>query len=479
MKKNIKCRPTIVALMALTLGGVVGTARHHNNPADLDGFELAPIAFLGDPAPGGGAFLDVFESSFINNRGEVLFGTDLTAVAEQGLFLLRKPGKRISEIARVGEPAPSGGEFGLGYLSPTSLNDKGDAGFAFVLNPFSFPVGMNAGVYRFSHAANKLTAIVTPGATATPEGGTFLGATFGTSFNNEGVLAFGGIVPTDRGVHLPDEPYAGLGAALYSANKKGHISAIVVPGDPAPGGGIFDYTEFPRINASNDVAFMAHVAGEECRAANFPPQAILMICLSGVYVKDGATGTVWSIAHAGDPAPGGGVYRQAISPVLNDRGDIVFLGDLTSPPLARQVNGVYLYSNGVTIPVARPGFPMPGGGRFVTASNIPGWQISINNPGDVAFNALVNTDDNGDGVPDTGLFVWSRGFLRVVARTGTVIPGVGEVAHLVMGVPVVLPAGFVPNSGAAMNDRGQVVFGATLADGRGVLVVATPISQRK
>ena len=82
-----------------------------------------------------------------------------------------------------------------------------------------------------------------------------------------------------------------------------------------------------------------------------------------------------------------------------------------------------------------------------------------------------------DGVPDTGLFVWSHGLLRVVARTGTVVPGAGEVANLVMGVLVVVGStGFVPNSGATMNDRGQVVFGATLSDGRGVLLVATPNS---
>ena len=162
---------------------------------------------------------------------------------------------------------------------------------------------------------------------------------------------------------------------------------------------------------------------------------------------------------------------------LNDHGDVVFLGDLTSPPLARQVTGVYRHSRGVTIPMARPGDLMPGGGHFVTASNLIGWQISVNNPGDVAFNALLDTDDNGDGVPDTGLFVWSHGVLRVVARSGTVVPGVGEVAHLVMGVLVVIGnTGFVPNSGATMNDRGQVVFGATLSDGRGVLLVATPNS---
>jgi hypothetical protein len=62
-----------------------------------------------------------------------------------------------------------------------------------------------------------------------------------------------------------------------------------------------------------------------------------------------------------------------------------------------------------------------------------------------------------------------------VARTGTEIPGVGTVAHLVMNVPTTTPpAVFVPNSGASNNDRGQIVFGSTLTDGRGVLLLATP-----
>ena len=157
------------------------------------------------------------------------------------------------------------------------------------------------------------------------------------------------------------------------------------------------------------------------------------------------------------------VYRQAVSPVINDRGDIVFLGDLTPPPSARMVTGVYLYSGGQTIAVARPGDPMPGGGAFVTASNIIGWQIHVNDAGEVVFNATLDTDDNEDDIPDTGLYVWSHSSLRLVARTGTVIPGVGTIAHLVMNVLVALESpAFVPNSGAHNNDRGQVVFGATL-----------------
>ena len=85
-----------------------------------------------------------------------------------------------------------------------------------------------------------------------------------------------------------------------------------------------------------------------------------------------------------------------MSPVLNDSGAIAFLGDLTPPPAADEVTGVYLHRRGVTIAVARPGDVMPGGGRFVTSATIIGWQIDVNNAGEVVFNAALDTDDNAD-----------------------------------------------------------------------------------
>jgi hypothetical protein len=49
-----------------------------------------------------------------------------------------------------------------------------------------------------------------------------------------------------------------------------------------------------------------------------------------------------------------------------------------------------------------------------------------------------------------------------------------------MNVPVVQQSPvFIPNSGAHNNDRGQVVFGATLSNDRGVLLLATPKSHKR
>ena len=73
-------------------------------------------------------------------------------------------------------------------------------------------------------------------------------------------------------------------------------------------------------------------------------------------------------------------------------------------------------------------------------------------------------------------FVWSHGVSigRSEWHSG---PGRGRGRPPCHGsARVIGNTAFVPNSGATMNDHGQVVFGATLSDGRGVLLVATPNS---
>ena len=105
---------------------------------------------------------------------------------------------------------------------------------------------------------------------------------------------------------------------------------------------------------------------------------------------------------------------------------------------------------------------MPGGGAIVTVNPAPSnGNYSINDRGDVSFIAAL---DNGGA----GLYVkqHSNGSFRVIARTGMSIPGVGTIADLTH-------AGSGVNGGA-LNDSGQVFFWATLTDGSGVMLVATP-----
>src|SRR5262249_47209160 len=119
---------------------------------------------------------------------------------------------------------------------------------------------------------------------------------------------------------------------------------------------------------------------------------------------------------------------------------------------------------------------MPGGGHLVTVSTIGASQEHINNRGDIVFNGTLDTDVDADGLPDQGTYQWSHGQVSLVARTGTVLPGVGTVRTFVppSGTVIPPPPVFVPNSGAINNDRGQVLFSALLTDGRYVLLLPTP-----
>ncbi len=136
------------------------------------------------------------------------------------------------------------------------------------------------------------------------------------------------------------------------------------------------------------------------------------------------------------------------------------------PPDVFSLRGLFLYSEGETVPIARPGDAMPGGGRLVTAAG--GEVFHLNNKGDVAFAARLDTGEDG-------LYVSSEGSLRLVARTGTVIPGVGEIAALLPPDLVGIGSGPFP---IGANDRGQILFTAAVDDGsgilRGVLLLATP-----
>jgi hypothetical protein len=430
-----------------------------SSPAQQSAYTFRLLATIPGSAPGteGGSFTFDFEPYGINNRDDVAFVADVTTGGE-GVFLGRQD--NLLQIARTGEPAPGGGTFDAFDLGRMGLNSQADAVFGFQLTPFLLPLGRNAGLYRYSGTAHSLTPIIVPGVTPAPGGGVFAGVNFNASLNNSGDAAFSAIVPTTAGIS------GNLGIGVFRTQQD-QIAGVVVPGDAAPGGGVFDFAQNPWINSGGDIAFGAHVAGEACIDFGIP-QSQRIFCAESVYVTKAATGVIESIAHQGDPAPGGGIYQYAFGPVLNNAGDIVFIGALTPPP--NTLFAVFLNSHGSTISVARPGDPLPGGGNFMTAASSVS-NYHLNNRGEVAFLASLNTDTNSDGIADSGLYVWSRGIVQLVARTGTDVPGVGTIKD--MNAP-----GFVGldplHGGAVINDVGEVFFQATLTDGSGVLLVATP-----
>jgi hypothetical protein len=450
MKTHRLRTSTVVRLALLALPLVVATGRTAlANPVT---YSFSVVATLEDSAPLGGHLINDFETGAINNHGDLIFGADLGTTSTpasffgEGVFLRPAGQTKLSELAHATGSAPGGGIFDFLLMGQTVLNEEGDGAFGFALQPFdagAAPLGLNAGVYRYSHITGQVTPVVIPNVTPAPGGGAFAGAGFNTSLNNRGDLVFTGIVGSN--------PAYGV----FKADKDGRITSVVSPGDAAPGGGSFDSAgNAAWIDQGGDIALVAHLTGEESG-------------LESLYLKKASSGTIVSLVHAADPEPCGGKFRSVYSPVLNDSGEIVFQGDLSSPPNFFQQQGLYLYAGGKTLAVACPGDPMPGGGKFLTTAFFP-QELHINNPGEVVFGANL---DNGD----TGLYLWSHGSLRLVTRAGTVLPGVGTVSQLTMFVITFPPPLFSQaNAGAINNDRGQVLFGATLTDMRGVLLLATP-----
>jgi hypothetical protein len=430
------------------------------------GYSFRVVASLEDDAPGGGEHEGDFEPQDINSNGTVIFVSDLSAGGE-GLF--RHSRGANSQIVRSGLPAPgTNTTFGLfGILNPGGLNDSGDFAFGFTLAvPFQ-EFGTNAGVWRYSAATGKVTKVLVPGDPA-PGGTTFRGASFHTDLNNRGEIVTTGIIETPYG-HCTDPaaPCHLLGRGVYAFDLQNHAAKIAAPGDAAPdSGSVFDDAWDPNINDRGDVVFGGHVTGEPCNGGS----TSTIGCFESLYLCRAGTGTLASLVHQGDPTPDGGVFKLAFNGRLNSVGDISFIGgDLLAARL-----GVFVYTRtGSIVTVAKPGDVLPGG----TMVNTTGTQgaHAINGAGDVAFVAQLDSDANEDGIQDTGVYLYQRGTIIPVVRTGTVIPGLGSVAHTNNKFNVGSP---FPWPGVHLNDRGEILTQVILTNGQNHVVVATPRQDR-
>ena len=353
-------------------------------------------------------------------------------------------------LARAGLAAPGGGWWDGGVLGCTPLNDSGDAVFAYGLKPFEaaeLKGFAKAGLYRYSRARREASPVVVPGVTAAPGFGVLQSVGQHPTLNRTGEVVFPGVVQVTGA-----SSGRGLGQALFFAHPSGAVVKAVALGDVAPGGGVFDYLVNPWINDAGDVAFGGHIAGEECISVPLFGPA----CAESIYFRT-AGRVLRSIAHQGDLAPGGGAFRWAWGPVLNNAGHLVFMGELPPPTGVGAARGIFLHNGGTTLAIARPGDIMPDGRKILTVNpgSIMG-NYSLNDRGDVCFTAAL---ENGE----SALYLRSHRTMELVAGTGTGIPGLGTISSV--GDLI---------HGGALNNRGKILFWAILGDGNGVLLLTPP-----
>ena len=244
----------------------------------------------GDPAPGGGTFLGVRQSS-ISNLGHVAFSG--FATFSSGIYL--SANGQLSLAIDGNTPLPGGGG-PFGTLSLNAINDLDQ--IAFLAQSFPNPNGM------YALANGQFTTIARDG-DAAPGGGTFsLGfpdPRFGPVISNNGDVAFAADLST-----------GGRGVFLFS---HGTLTRIAGPGDPSPDGSTFFFVDAPTINASGQVAF----SGETFKGF-------------GVFLY--SNGTLVTVAKPGDRIPPRNSLTFADLPQVNDLGEVAFGAGLATGEVA-------------------------------------------------------------------------------------------------------------------------------------------------
>jgi hypothetical protein len=241
------------------------------------------------------------------------------------------------------------------------------------------------------------------------------------------------------------------------------------------------YSQLPPISANFHLAAITGEAApvpstlSSISLFSFNDQGqVAFIADGGLLLKSAAGISI--IAAFGTHAPGGGIFLSADMPAINNNGQVVFRGQVTSPgksglflfsagtitrlvadfsmaptgefvfPVSPAINNngmvvfvdrntdaLFLFSAGSLTRLAAPGDPVPGGGVFSGFST-----PAINQSGQIAVIGFTGTGD--------GIFLLSGGSMIRIVATGDVLAD-GSVFSFVFSNP-------------AINDSGQVAFGA-------------------
>ena len=392
---------------------------------------IRPVARTGDPVPGGGTFgTFFFGRPAVNEAGIIVFNGVFADNQTEGIFIesqevLQPP------VVRAGDAAPGGGTYA--FFGSLGLDDQGTIAF---YGGFDEASSCNdllsfCGGAFLAPAGGQPVALARAGDPV--QGGcgiagvTILDPDFeSVSLNNQGEVSFVAdfVTPGD----LNSEGVLCLGGLLV-ATAQTPPQPVVQEGDPVPGGGRFQkfFGTSTDINEFGDIAFDSDS--------------------QGIFVAGAAP--LRSVVRSGDPTPGEGTFTNVRDPSLNDAGAVAFRGMLGST-----TEGIFLRSpTGQLTAVARTDDPAPGGGQFRSFGH-----PAMNNLGVITFTARL--DDLSEG-----LFRFASGTVTALARTGDFPLGSGTFDRFF---------GLSSTEGPAINDAGQVVFLAILADGRRGVFVAEP-----
>lgn len=406
-----------------------------------------------------------------------------------GMFKASASGT-IQTIAIEGEPAPDGnGDFGNQFSGPgfgqPAINAGGEIAFMAFHTNTAAGLSDRVGLYRFNGVT--LETLARSGLPASPTMGSFSGfkiySTSGRRFltlNDPGTV---GVFATVSG----DPDYASVcGAGIFQFANGTHVPAVLCGGADPRGLGTFNDIGEHGLNRHGRVAFQARV-----NITDFDIR---------VGVFHGTENDLFTVLMQGDSVPDSAeTFTASLLRGFNDEDQLLIFADDTGDEGGLANEAIYLGGrDGLQLIVKNDTAPPEGDGLFRDFA-----LGAVNNSNVVAFVARLK-DTAGGTSDDAGLYLGTTNALYRVAREGDLSPldrnwgtfrqpalnDRGEMAILVTGnsagiyvfttnlVAARVPHGTPPPDGqgtlnlsqgnfpnVAINNRGQVLFQATISGG--------------
>ena len=300
-----------------------------------------------------------------------------------GLFIKNAQG--LKSLVKLGDEVPKMPSHFSGF-SNGSTNSKGVTAFT---GTYSDPDGK--GIFIMENG--QLRLLVRSGQKVGVIGGdeTFSEHYYPTPINDRNEIAFMARIGEKSGVFVlrPATP----------ANPSG-VELIAYVGKPSPikGSNFLGFgNRTPAINNKGEVAFAAFYDAQKGEAAG-----------RGLFFK--GSGPTQVIAKRGDAVPSGGMFEDFLTPSVNSRGDIAFIG-----LFGGRNRGLFIKTAKGIEPVALMDQKIPGSkDEYEAFSNFQ--QPSLNERGEVVFYAMLKNSE-------VALFHRDeKGVLHTVVRRGDKMP---------------------------------------------------------
>lgn len=364
--------------------------------------QVTAVVLEGDAVPGVGNVTRI-DTIAINSFGQwsVEADTDFSNSDEDVVVLSGFQASPFSLLFQEGQALVSPAGAILDSFDSITLNDNGNSGYNFFLDPF--PIGEDSGVYFNSNLViQEGTFTLAPEFTA----GTPLIGVFDVKINNNDQLLVLGSYDdpaidssVDRGLVIVNNP-----AGAYTE------TAVLKEGDILDDTPILDFSTGPHDTALSDSGSIMYVADLD----------------SGSSSNDltiGIDTTV--IAREGSPSPIAGRNYDSLSrPVdLNANGDYVFRASLDGDTATDEVivkNGVVIAQEGVTLPGLSMG--SSSGPIHIDAAGNVLWYGEFDDGGGTTEALLLNDQviaqlgDMVNGLPLTNISGGENGF--ALSETG-------------------------------------------------------------